>query len=62
MKKNIICLMASTAMILTAMGGVTAMAEEAAPGSVEIMSWWTGGGEAEALNAIVEVFRNRMKA
>ena len=51
--------MASTAMILTAMGGVTAMAEEAAPGSVEIMSWWTGGGEAEALDAIVEGFQEQ---
>jgi glucose/mannose transport system substrate-binding protein len=27
-----------------------------ATGSVEVFSWWTGGGEEAGLNALVEVF------
>ncbi|MGA1200507.1 MAG: hypothetical protein ACO3U5_01935, partial [Aquiluna sp.] len=29
---------------------------ETATGTVEVFSWWTGGGEEAGLNALVEVF------
>ena len=31
----------------------SALAQE---GEVEIFSWWTGGGEEEGLNALIELF------
>ena len=47
------------AMLLTACGGATPAATEApapAPGEVEVFSWWTGGGEAAGLEAMIKVF------
>ncbi len=47
------------AMLLTACGGATPAATEApapATGEVEVFSWWTGGGEAAGLEAMIKVF------
>ncbi len=47
-------------MLLTACGGAATPTEEApppaAPGEVEVFSWWTGGGEAAGLEAMIKVF------
>ena len=60
MRKKMVSVLMAASMLAMTMSGV-AMAEDAgaALGSVEIMSWWTGGGEAEALNAIVQGFREK---
>ncbi len=34
-------------------------AAEGPTGTVEVFSWWSGGGELEGLNAIIEVFNER---
>lgn len=47
-KKMLVCILALAIVFTSAVG----LAEQ-----LEIMSWWTGGGEAEALNAIVEGFK-----
>lgn len=48
-----------SAMLLTACGGAAPAATEApAPvaSEVEVFSWWTGGGEAAGLDAMIKVF------
>src|SRR5687767_8067863 len=37
----------------------TASAQAAPSGNVEIFSWWTSGGEVEALNALIGVYENK---
>lgn len=44
-----------TAETTTAEGATTT--ESGAPSSIEVFSWWTAGGEAEGLNALLEVFQ-----
>ena len=34
----------------------------ASPGRLEIFSWWTAGGEAQALKALFDVFHKRFPA
>lgn len=40
----------------TGLGGSAAPTEAPAAGKVEVFSWWTGGGEAAGLEAMVKVF------
>ncbi|GAB4481506.1 MAG: ABC transporter substrate-binding protein [Anaerolineae bacterium] len=54
------------ALVLVACGGTTPAAEEegaaeeeAAAGEVEVFSWWTGGGEAAGLDAMIKVFNEK---
>jgi len=60
-KKNVWKILLATlllsALILTACGGGTTP-EEAAPAdtAVEVFSWWTGGGEAAGLEAMIGIF------
>jgi glucose/mannose transport system substrate-binding protein len=42
-------------MVLTACGAQTTPATEVS-GKVEVFSWWTAGGEAEGLNAMIKIF------
>src|SRR5690554_3047991 len=39
-----------------AAGAATGSEAAASSGSLEIFSWWTTGGEVEALNALYEIF------
>lgn len=59
MKRNMVSVILAASMLAMTMGGAAAAEDAGASGSVEIMSWWTGGGEAEALNAIVEGFQEK---
>ncbi len=55
------------ALVLVACGGAAAPAaeeegaaeEETVTGEVEVFSWWTGGGEAAGLDAMIEVFNEK---
>jgi len=52
-------LLIASAMLLTACGGAATEAPAAAApvsGEVEVFSWWTGGGEAAGLEALIKVF------
>jgi glucose/mannose transport system substrate-binding protein len=52
-------LLIAGAMLLTACGGAATEAPAAAApvaGEVEVFSWWTGGGEAAGLEAMIKVF------
>jgi glucose/mannose transport system substrate-binding protein len=40
-------------------GGAAAPAAAAGGGQLEIFSWWTSGGEVEALNAIYEIYKGQ---
>lgn len=40
----------------TGLGGSAAPTEAPAAGKVEVFSWWTGGGEAAGLEAMIKVF------
>ena len=40
-------------------GGAAAPAAAAGTGQLEIFSWWTSGGEVEALNAMYEIFKKK---
>src|SRR5436190_23171027 len=42
-----------------AAGGAAASAGKAAGGQLEIFSWWTSGGEVEALNALYDIFKKK---
>jgi glucose/mannose transport system substrate-binding protein len=48
-------LFALTALVLTACSDA-APEEPAMAGQVEVFSWWTGGGEAAGLDAMIEIF------
>ncbi|MCZ7665965.1 MAG: hypothetical protein M5U34_01345 [Chloroflexi bacterium] len=37
-----------------------AMPEEGGADSVEVFSWWTGGGEAAGLEAMIKVFAEKI--
>ncbi len=65
---SLFAVLALTALVLTACGGAApaepaaeapaAPVEEAAPADtqVEVFSWWTGGGEAAGLEAMIGIF------
>lgn len=62
---SLIAIFILSAVVLTACGGAAAPAEEPAaveePAAmeavqVEVFSWWTGGGEAAGLEAMIEIF------
>ncbi len=57
-RRGVIALMLSVAVSLSWLG-----ASQAAPsGKLEIFSWWTAGGEANALKAIFDVYHKRYPA
>ena len=49
-------LLIASAMLLTACGGAATEAPATVAGEVEVFSWWTGGGEAAGLEAMITVF------
>jgi glucose/mannose transport system substrate-binding protein len=64
LKKNAGCHALLIAWLASAIGGCaessdTPSAQAAPSGNVEIFSWWTSGGEVEALNALVGVYENK---
>jgi glucose/mannose transport system substrate-binding protein len=49
----------ASAAIGCADGGEDSQTENTPSGNVEIFSWWTSGGEVEALNALIGVYENK---
>jgi glucose/mannose transport system substrate-binding protein len=60
MKSKLFGLLVVSALMLAACGqAATPVPEVAAPSQVEVFSWWTGGGEAAGLAAMIVVFNAR---
>jgi glucose/mannose transport system substrate-binding protein len=57
MTKRIIALVAVLALVVAACGSDDSVAD--AEGTVEVFSWWTGGGEAAGLDAMIVVFGDK---
>jgi glucose/mannose transport system substrate-binding protein len=49
-------LLSTVALVLAACGGAAPTSAPAAAGEVEVFSWWTGGGEAAGLDAMIKDF------
>ena len=61
MKRAVRNLIASAVAVAVGLGTLGAL--QAAPaGKLEIFSWWTAGGEAEALNAVFAIYHARYPA